>query len=507
MAPRPVQIEVEITRGLPRTQLLGLPGPAVREGAERAHVALSACDFRLAPSRTTINLSPSHERKDGDGLDLAIALALLQAHGAFPTVDAPRFMVSAGLALDGTLRAIRGCLATLLGARDAGFDTALVAPGNAAEALLVPGLTVYAPADLKEALLTMQNPSLAEPVLRSAHTARISPAIPQGREVDPEPSHGELDLRDVHGQPLAKRALEIAAAGGHNILFCGPPGSGKTMLAERLPGIMPPMEPDQQLAAMAVHGIAGLPLGRLTQGVRPCRQPHHTITRVGLMGGGRPIVPGEIALANHGVLFLDELPEFQTQALEALRQPLEDQHIVLHRIGQECRFSTQFLLVAAMNPCPCGRLGHPTHPCTCSHGARARYRNRLSGPLLDRIDLHLSLPPIRPAQLRSSGPAESSATVRERVKKASAQQIERTPAGTANARLSPAELDKVGAITSEARCLLEESAERLALTARAYHRMLRVSRTIADLAGAPRVEPPHVAEAVQYRDFSLEVYP
>ena len=527
MTPRLVRIEVKLTRGLPRTQLLGLPGTAVREAADRAHVALAASGFELAPRRTTINLHPADEKKLGAGLDLAIALALLEAHEVLEPCPETPILVSAGLSLDGTLSGLRGCLATLLGLAEAGFRHVVVAPSNLAEARLVPGITIHAPSSLRQALAVMQKPtgrcgatspdkpagayrppgsdipssaseldSLAgEPDFQAVFASGRSGTLgPNQRQDEPPP-----DLADVQGQDLAKRALEIAAAGSHNLLLCGPPGSGKTMLAQRLPGILPPMSAHEQLAAMAVHGIAGLPLVRIANGQRPFRHPHHSITRVGLVGGGRPIAPGEIALANHGILFLDELPEFRGQTLEALREPLEDRQILLQRMGEEARFPTDFLLVAAMNPCPCGRFGLPNQTCTCSNDLRRRYQSRLSGPLLDRIDLHVQLPPTNPQALRSTVAPEDTAAVRDRVRQARTLQTERNGDNRANATLSARRLQEIANLQSNARGLLEHSIERLTLTARAYHRILRVARTLADLEGRPGVEKHHIAEAVQYR--------
>jgi len=530
MTPRAVQIEVELTRGLPRTQLLGLPGAAVREAADRALVALAASGFELAPRRTTINLHPADEKKLGAGLDLAIALALLEAHKILdPCVKTP-ILVTAGLSLHGRLTGLRGCLATLLGLAQAGFRHVVVAPANLAEARLVPGLTIHAPTSLRESLAIMQDPNAASATFLADHPTQPSSTVATGKDVPlsvsglnppvPEPgleaflapaktgtAHARRpqherapDLADVQGQELAKRALEIAAAGSHNLLLCGPPGSGKTMLAQRLPGILPPMSAYEQLAAMAVHGIAGLPLARLAGGRRPFRQPHHSITRVGLVGGGRPIAPGEVALANHGVLFLDEFPEFHGQTLEALREPLEDRQILLQRMGEEAQFPTDFLLVAAMNPCPCGRFGLPNQNCTCSNDVRRRYQSRLSGPLLDRIDLHIRLPPTHPQSLRTTVASENSAAVRDRVLRARDLQKERNGEGHPNASLSARSLKEVASLRDHVRDLLEQSIERLALTARAYHRILRVALTLADLEGTPRVGEHHIAEAVQYRD-------
>lgn len=481
----PVQVEVDIARGLPAFDLVGLAETAVRESRTRVRAALEQSGFSFPQRRVTVNLAPADVRKAGTGFDLAIAIGTLAAMGECPHDKLDAWLLLGELSLSGGLRGVRGVLPQCLAARDRGFRGIVVPRENAAEAAVVEGIDVRAADTLREVCAFLSG--RGELAAGNACSLAVAPSAWTG-----------LDLCDVRGQEHAKRALELAAAGGHNLLLEGPPGAGKTLLSRALPGLLPPLSLRESMEVTAIHSVAGL----LRQGTsllreRPYRAPHHTASAVGLVGGGDPPRPGEIALAHHGVLFLDELPEFPRESLEALREPLEEGHVTIVRARTRASYPARFTLVAAMNPCPCGWYGDSSDRCDCSEERVRRYRARVSGPLLDRIDLHVSLPPARVVDLDGAPEGPTSESVRERVTRARCTQLARS--GDVNARLTVRTLPTVAALDTAGQRILRSASERLGLSARAVHRVLKVARTIADLDDSEHILAQHLAEAIGYR--------
>ena len=482
VAAPPVTVEVHLSGGLPGTSIVGLPETAVQEARDRVRVAIQNAQLEYPARRVTVSLAPADLPKDGGRFDLPIALGILAAAGHIPKEPLAHYEFLGELALSGELRGVTGVLPAVLKAADAGRSV-IVPQQNAAEASLASSTVTYTANSLLEVCAFLRGagrlPEAVAPPLQV-----ISSTFP--------------DLADVRGQAQARRALEVAAAGGHHLLFVGPPGTGKTMLASRLPGILSPMSEAEALETSAVRSISGYGIDLHKWKMRPFRAPHHTASAVALVGGGAIPRPGEISLAHNGVLFLDELPEFERRVLEVLREPLESGRIVISRAARQAEFPASFQLVAAMNPCPCGYAGDPSGRCACTPDQILRYRARVSGPLLDRIDLQVEVPRVPIAELRQrAGTEESSASVLLRVIAARGRQLAR--AGMANAQLGNREVERDCVLSAGDNTLLERAVDKLGLSARAYHRILRVARTIADLDGSERIHSAHLSEAIQYR--------
>ena len=489
-----VTVEVSITGGGLGLFLVGLPDNAVRESEQRIRSAFENASYRMTSRKCVVNLAPADLRKEGSGFDLPIAVAILAATEQIEAEKLAESVFVGELSLDGAIRGVRGVLPITAEARDRGFKRIYVPKENAMEAAVVDGIEVLAVDSLTE--------------VASSLNGEIEIAA-EDREIDTfsEVQTYAEDFADVKGQVHAKRALEIAAAGGHNVIMIGPPGSGKTMLARRMPSIMPPMTTEEALETTKIHSVAGkLGASRGLMSQRPFRAPHHLASPVALIGGGQNPQPGEVSLAHNGVLFLDEMPEFGHGVLEVLRQPLEDKHITISRARYAVDYPSNFTLVASMNPCPCGYYNHPTKECSCSTAAVHRYIGRISGPLMDRIDLHVEVTPVEREEMASTTLAESSTTIRQRVMAARKVQSERF-AGTGihtNTMMTSAMLRKFCPLTAESRMLLARAMERLQLSARAYDRIIKVARTIADLEGAADIAPTHISEAITYRSLDRE---